>query len=478
MADPTFPLYPIFSLLGFIFALIPLPWHLQAWNSGTCLYMIWTAIGCLVYFVNSIVWHNNAIDWAPLWCDISTRLIVGLSVAIPAASLCINRRLYKIASVQTVSISRGEKRRAVLVDLAIGLGIPALQMPLQFIVQGHRYDIWEDIGCLPTTYNTVPAYPLSFAWPITISLISAIYCALTLRAFMRRRAQFNQFLSHNSSLTVSRYFRLMLLATIELVIGIPINAYGIYLNATSAPVQPWLGWADAHFDWYTIDTFPGVLWRSSARTIVTLELSRWLIVFCAFLFFGFFGFADEARKQYRLAYQFVAQKLGLLLPRPTSSTLIKLGYNKNSSVLPMSNTGSLPSFVHKSPSGFPAPPSPPKYSPSASSSSSTFATSPTTSESLRDKIPSPTYSSISPVLPVFRINRLSLPFPTPEPSADPVTVPPTSRLSTSSSRPSTSSSISISSSSEHDIDIQPPQSTLHAGSRDGEERRTIYFVAL
>lgn len=83
-----------------------------------------------------------------------------------------------------------------MVDLAIGLGIPALQMILrmsllssfpcietdkfkysEFVVQGHRYDIWEDIGCYPTTVNTPPAYPLSFVWPTVIGLVSAVYCS-------------------------------------------------------------------------------------------------------------------------------------------------------------------------------------------------------------------------------------------------------------------------------------------------------------
>lgn len=81
-------------------------------------------------------------------------------------------------------------------DLAIGLGIPAIQMPLrtslqlpfvfnsfsnpstEFIVQGHRYDIWEDIGCFPTTVNTPAAYPLSFVWPNIIGLVSAVYCGM------------------------------------------------------------------------------------------------------------------------------------------------------------------------------------------------------------------------------------------------------------------------------------------------------------
>nr|QQL12040.1 mating-type protein STE3.1 [Hypsizygus marmoreus] len=345
MADPSYPAFSIFSFIGFILVLIPLPWHFQAWNSGTCLFMIWTALGCLNLFVNSIVWHDNAIDWAPIWCDISTRITIGVSVAIPAASLCINRRLYKIASGSTVTITRGHKRRAVMVDLAIGLGIPFLQMGLQFIVQGHRYNIWEDIGCYPTTVNTPAAYPLSFLWPNVIGLVSAIYCIMTLRAFMKRRAQFSQFLSSaNSTLTVNRYFRLMSLATVELLFNTPISTYGLYLNITTSPIYPWKSWSDIHFDYFTIDTFPGVLWRNSPIQVVTLELSRWSLVFCAFLFFGFFGFADEARKHYRQAYWAVAKRFGIVPPSPAPRSFSA----GSKGAVPFKNTctaGSLPIFV-------------------------------------------------------------------------------------------------------------------------------------
>jgi pheromone a factor receptor len=61
---------------------------------------------------------------------IATRFMIGLAVGLPASLLVINRRLYKIAS-KTASISTtAEKRRAVYVDLAIGLLIPFLQMIL------------------------------------------------------------------------------------------------------------------------------------------------------------------------------------------------------------------------------------------------------------------------------------------------------------------------------------------------------------
>ncbi|KAJ7164082.1 pheromone A receptor-domain-containing protein [Mycena filopes] len=314
MSDPMYPVYPIFAFIGFILVLIPLPWHLQAWNSGTCLFMIWTALGCLNLFINTIVWHNNITDWSPVWCDISSRIIIAVSVGIPASSLCINRRLYNIATCQTVSMTKALKRRAVMIDLAIALGLPILQLPLQYIVQGHRYDILEDIGCYPYTYNTVPAYPLIFLWPNVMNVISGTYSILTIRAFMKRRAQFNQFLSSNAALTTNRYFRLMALATIELAFNTPISSYGLYLNITQSPIAPWISWENTHFDFSVIDVFPALFWRSDHKTVVAVELSRWAQVFCAFIFFAFFGFAAEARKHYRLAFWAVGKRLGFTPP--------------------------------------------------------------------------------------------------------------------------------------------------------------------
>ena len=64
--------FTVFSGIGFILSVVPLYWHLESWNVGTCMYMVWTALGCLVHFVDSIVWNGNAVNWAPVWCDIGT----------------------------------------------------------------------------------------------------------------------------------------------------------------------------------------------------------------------------------------------------------------------------------------------------------------------------------------------------------------------------------------------------------------------
>jgi len=45
-----------------------------AWNIGICLSMIWTGLGCLIQCINSIVWNNNMVDKAPIYCDIGNPL--------------------------------------------------------------------------------------------------------------------------------------------------------------------------------------------------------------------------------------------------------------------------------------------------------------------------------------------------------------------------------------------------------------------
>ncbi|KAF7293020.1 Argonaute-like protein [Mycena indigotica] len=300
------------AFIGFVLSFIPLPWHLEAWNVGTCLYMIWTGLACLVLFINSIVWHNNVIDWSPTWCDISTHFMNGFNLAIPATSLCINRRLYQIASVRSVTRTHAEKRRAIIIDLLIGLGLPILQIPLQYIVQGHRYNIFEDIGCLGTTYETPVAVVLFHMPPIIIGSISAVYCVLSIRAFYASHLQFKELLSSsNTNLNINRYFRLMALASVDLIFTIPLGIWVLYNNVAVVGLSPWISWEDTHSNFSRVVQVPGIFWRSDPLTAASLETLRWATIFCAFVFFGFFGFADEAMKNYKTVVNSVARKVGL-----------------------------------------------------------------------------------------------------------------------------------------------------------------------
>ncbi|KXN85251.1 Pheromone B alpha 3 receptor [Leucoagaricus sp. SymC.cos] len=334
MAYPNW-VFSLFSLIGFLLCCIPFPWHLEAWNTGTCLYMAWTGLGCLNFFINSIVWNGNAVNWAPVWCDISTKYAVGLNVAIPAASLCINRRLYNIASVRTVTITRAEKRRQILIDLAIGLGLPILEMILHYIPQGHRFNILEDVGCFPHTYGTWVAFVIVNTPPVAIGLVSGAYAILSIRAFYKTRAQSKEMLSAYSNLTSSRYFRLMALAATDVIFTVPLGIYVIVNNARGQ-IPPWISWADTHWGFSRVDQIPAMLWRANSRQAIGIEMFRWSTVICAIIFFLYFGFADEAIKNYRSAVSSVAKRVGISTGSFGNSTGL---YSTSESVNRMSRGG-------------------------------------------------------------------------------------------------------------------------------------------
>ncbi|KAI0276044.1 pheromone A receptor-domain-containing protein [Russula aff. rugulosa BPL654] len=309
MAYPN-GLFSAFSFIGFLLCLIPLCWHLEAWNVGTTLFMAWAGLGCLNTFINSVIWDHSTANVAPVWCDISSRFIVGLNVGIPAALLVINRRLYKIASRTEAVAMKAEKLRAVYVDLAIGLSIPLLQMILQITVEGHRFDIYEEIGCIPNYYDVTLAYPISFLWPLVLVTITTVYGVLNIRIFWRSSRMFSGILgSANKNPNQNRYNRLIGLTASQILLSLPAIIFALYVDSQVLTVHPWISWENTHFDYSFVGQIPSFEWRADPVLQTVAELDRWLPVVCAFSFFAFFGFAEEARRNYSKAYSFATSSL-------------------------------------------------------------------------------------------------------------------------------------------------------------------------
>ena len=183
-----------------------------AWNTSTCLFMVWTGLGCLNSFINSIVWNKNIMNWAPVWCDICKWLGSSshqryLTWASPSFALhhrcgcwdpnCIplhqssplphhHRWISHQDQGWKAPWSHGRfgywRWHSNLRDdppyvCSSYLLLTDTHLPrTEYIVQGHRFNIYEDVGCWPATYNTPYAYLLVFSWPVVIALVSAVYC--------------------------------------------------------------------------------------------------------------------------------------------------------------------------------------------------------------------------------------------------------------------------------------------------------------
>lgn len=332
------------SALSLLLLALPAPWHLRANNSGTVLYILWSFLGNLVYLVNTIIWSGNTRNIAPIWCDISSKLIIGFNVALSAVSLCIQRRLYRITRVSQVSLTATQKQRDIFIDFAIGLGLPVLVMILHVVVQGHRYDIVEDFGCMPTTYPSYYAYIVILPWPWVLSSISMVYAGLTIRAFLQRRSTFNDLLkTQGTGLNVQRYIRLMALALTEVLLVFPISMIIFVHNVTTSPPKPYRSWAWVHSNFGRISYISRFLLSRDKKTEILFDVSRWCMPVSALLFFIFFGMASEARKQYRRTWYNFLRRFGFAPPEPITSSSHD---NKDTPLSPTSNR-MRPSFLSK-----------------------------------------------------------------------------------------------------------------------------------
>ena len=65
-----YPITPIGNFIGVVLALLPLLSNFRKFSLAVWGYAIWIPIIDFIYFVDTIIWHNNVNIVAPVWCDI------------------------------------------------------------------------------------------------------------------------------------------------------------------------------------------------------------------------------------------------------------------------------------------------------------------------------------------------------------------------------------------------------------------------
>jgi pheromone a factor receptor len=132
---------------------------------------------------------------------------------------------------------------------------------------------------------------------------------MSIRTFYKRRRQFSEIMAHSQGLNRGRYLRLMALSATEIIGTIPLGTYFIVNNAQIG-VTSWKGWAYTHSHYSHVFKVPSSVWKNDPRACGGFETYRWSLVACAFIFFGFFGFANEARQNYRRLLTSIAGRIG------------------------------------------------------------------------------------------------------------------------------------------------------------------------
>ncbi|KAH8101254.1 GPCR fungal pheromone mating factor [Cristinia sonorae] len=310
---------PVGACIAAVLVLVPLPAHWRAKNVATVSLIAWFFITNMIYFVNSLVWLHDSVPRLRVWCDIVTKLIIGASSAIPAATLCICKHLELVASGRMVRLTHDDHRRRKLFELSLCWGIPVVFMTLHYVVQGHRFDIVESFGCQPAIYYSLPAVFIIWFPPLLLSVITLVYSALALHHFLRQRINFATHLdSSGSSLNTNRYLRLMAMAITEIFWGTSLNAVAMYANIAPG-LRPWTDWADVHSNFGRIATFR--IFEIGKPYLRQMLIIWWAMPVSAYIFFLFFAFGEVTKKDYKRVFDWTMRFVFRQSPLPRAKLL-------------------------------------------------------------------------------------------------------------------------------------------------------------
>ncbi|KJA26519.1 hypothetical protein HYPSUDRAFT_132654 [Hypholoma sublateritium FD-334 SS-4] len=297
------PELPVFAFISAILTLIPALWHWRSQNVAILAMIFWLSLSDIINGVNTIVWAGNVRNPVPVWCDITSKFIVGASFALPLATLCICKHLEMVSSSRKVSYDAQDRKRRMIFEGFMCFIVPVVFMALHYIVQGHRFDIFENTGCQATVYISIEGILIIWFPQLLFTVVTLIYAALALHNFVRRRLTFAAHLQNsNSALTTNRYLRLIAMALTEIVWTTSLTSYNLW-NNVSGGLRPWISWANVHSNFsrvavFTIQEFP----PQFARAMI---LFWWTLPASSLIFFVFFGFGEEALKEYRKIWMWI-----------------------------------------------------------------------------------------------------------------------------------------------------------------------------
>ncbi|VDC01737.1 unnamed protein product [Peniophora sp. CBMAI 1063] len=326
--DPTYPLFPIASILAAVLLLLVLlaSFLRHTWNTGVAFLCFWLFVGNVFSAANAIIWSDNADVKLYAYCDIGGSLTAQLKVAVlstlllelvshvdviisvvkPMATLLITRQLHLIAGLRSLErLSKGAKRRALAVEWGLGFVFPLVVAgPIYYVHQGFRFEVDEGFGCTSAIQISVLEILTIGIWSILPPLISVIfYYPKVLRTFYCQIRDIDHSLSGTGSLSRANYLRIVVLASIDLLLTLPVGIANIILGIISwrrnFSLPFYWGWTYLHAGWEPLSVSYADFQASGTANFALYYFNSWTSPFLAYVIFCLFGLSSEARASYK-----------------------------------------------------------------------------------------------------------------------------------------------------------------------------------
>ncbi|VDB87361.1 unnamed protein product [Peniophora sp. CBMAI 1063] len=316
--DPSYPLYPIASLVSAALLLLVLltSFIRQSWNLGVAFLCFWLFLQNLTSGISAILWSNNADVKHYIYCDIVSHLDVICSIVKPMSTFIITRRLYLITDLRSVELpSPAARRWNMICEWTMGLIVPLVFAgPIYYIVQAARFGVYEGFKCSSALSDSVLTLLLFELWSIVLPLVSLVtYYPRVALVFYSQGKLANRFLRSNGSISRLNYFRILALASIDILVTLPLGITTLVLAVLvfrEFDVPFYLGWDFVHSDFEPFSLTYARMKAAGAGSLAQRYCQVWTSPILAFVTFGLFGLTSEACAMYGQPFKALGARLG------------------------------------------------------------------------------------------------------------------------------------------------------------------------
>lgn len=280
-----------FTLASFLLLLPPFAWHIRSHNIPAISLIAWLLYGNLKSFVNVLLWGGESPDVfdGKIYCDIVVRLDAASSTGKIAAIAALSLNLYMVLAASSTAFLESSRRRCII-NVCMCWMTPIFIMATLYVIQHRRYAIVRYRGCLLVADESYAALFLYGWWAILWSAIAAVFAAMILATYARKRRDVKDILRvTNSGLNFQRFARLLIFSLLILLVMIPVTVYYFSKDAKQY-AHPFL-WSLAHSDLWS-----EIVYGDFGTSIL---YQQWVDVALSILTFVLFGLGADAIEMYK-----------------------------------------------------------------------------------------------------------------------------------------------------------------------------------
>ncbi|VDB95384.1 unnamed protein product [Peniophora sp. CBMAI 1063] len=288
----------VFSALSILLLVLILPGQIKSHSIPAVTVLCWLFLCSNIHLANSLIWANSTEVQAAVWCDISTKVLLGAMVAVPGAFFCTSRQLEVLTSTFDHT-KMPSLRRKLLVEVLMCIAVPILYISLHTIVQFRRFSILQDFGCQAAVHDSLPSLMLVWLPPFVISACALLYSVSAVFNVAKSHYNSSTYFPSAPEMSLSLFTRRLAFCTLGMAYTAAV--YATALSWESSNTLPLTSVAQVHADFSHIEIIPADSQLSLQSQLIWWNVPIWSILLCVMSAFG-----EETRKGYRSLWKAMA----------------------------------------------------------------------------------------------------------------------------------------------------------------------------